>query len=92
MVLEIIVAAACLEGRCSDAVGSYYVYNPAFKDRSEEILSSIDRQFSAGVKEYVLPTANFLFKKQASYDLNTDTKLVLDMNNNNTILGLSYRY
>ena len=64
MILEILVAATCLQGHCNDAVESYYIYNPSFKDRTEEIVSIVNNNLNPAFRSYVIPTAGFIFNRK----------------------------
>lgn len=91
MILEILVAATCLNGHCNDAIESYYVYNPSFKDRTEEIIGIVNNRLNPTVRSYVLPAAGVILNKKVMFTLSQNNKFFIE-SRETTILGFSYQF
>lgn len=91
MMLEIFVAAVCSTGNCEKAISGYYIYNPTFKDRTEEILYSFSNHIDPSLKEYIFPAASVMFNKHFEFSLNSNEKIYLEFKET-TLVGVSSRF
>lgn len=89
--MEIFVASVCLKGYCDGAMSSYYVYNPAFKDRTDEIVTIVSNSISPYVRDYVVPTTGFLLNKKLSYPISKDNNVFIEFKETTT-LGVSLHF
>lgn len=88
MLLEMVVVSSCLYVNCESAVQSYYIFNPSFRDRTEEIVNTAGNVVSTDVKNYVLPVAGFIVNKRYSIKFKEKTSVFVDLKSPTT-LGIS---
>lgn len=91
MILEMFVAAACTAGHCSEAMSNYYIYNPLFKDKTEEIILTVSNHLDPLIKWYVAPVAGIAISKKVVFDLSENNKMYIEIRNS-TVVGLSYHF
>lgn len=82
MILESVVIFSCYKGFCEQALDSYYVQNPLFKDRVYEIKKDVeefvDPYMDNTIIRYTLPIAMFAKDKKASIDLGNKKTLTVE--------------
>lgn len=82
MILEGLILFSCQKGFCEEALNSYYVQNPVFKQRFYEIKGSFEREIQPYMEpvivRYTVPLLMFVKDRKASLDLGNKKTLTME--------------
>lgn len=82
MILEGLVLFSCQKGLCEEALNSYYVQNPMFKERVVHIKETVEKEIKPYMEpvfvRYTFPVLMFVRDKQASFDLGNKKTLTME--------------